>query len=102
MQLIAEYDFHINFRNAADLVISKMGTELLKKAERLDPAMTAEITQRKQPMNAKVAIAAGELRRLVGSAAEQVTTIDELSSPRALVDGALVKAVKSAVTSKED
>lgn len=98
VQLIAEYDFHVNLRNAVDLVVSKMGAELSKKAERLDPAMSAEVAHRKQPMNAKVAIAAGELRRLVGSAAEQATALDELAAPRALVDGTLVAAVKKAVT----
>ncbi len=102
VQLIAEYDFHVNFRNAVDLVVSKMGAELSKKAERLDQAMADEIAQRKQPMNAKVSLAASELKRLVASTAAQEAMIDELAAPRALVDGALMAAVQSAVAKKKD
>ncbi len=101
VQLIAELDFHVNFRNAVDLVVSKMGAELSKKAERLDPAMAAEIAQRKQPMNAKVSLAASELKRLVASTAAQDAMIDELAAPRALVDNTLMAAVHSAVAKKD-
>jgi myosin heavy subunit len=100
IQLITDFAFHINLRNAADLVLTKLGAEALHKAQRLAPALAEEVAQRQQPMNAKVALSAAELKKLVVSVAAQETEVDALAAPRALVDGTLVKAVKAAVSPK--
>lgn len=85
MQLIAELDFHINLRNAADLILTKMGTDLLEKAQRVDPALAEEVALKKLPMNAKASIAAGELKKIVSKLTNQVEEAKQLISPKAPV-----------------
>lgn len=85
IQLIAELDFHINLRNAADLMLSKMGTSLLDKAQILEGDMAGEITLRKQPMNAKAALSASEIKKLVTSVVSQKTEADALIDPKTAI-----------------
>jgi len=85
VQLIAELDFHINLRNAADIILSKMGTDLLSKAQRMDPALAEEVALKKAPMNAKASIAAGDLKKIVSKLTAQAEEIRGLVSPSAPV-----------------
>ena len=85
VQLIAELDFHINLRNAADIFLSNLGAEIVDKAQRVDPELAEEVALKKQPMNAKAAIAASEIKRLVVNVALQKEEIGRLASPRAAV-----------------
>ncbi len=85
VQLIAELDFHINLRNAAEIVLSKMGTDLLHKAQRVDPSLSAEVAVKKQPMNAKAAIATAEIKKLVTRLEAQDEALNQMVSPRAPV-----------------
>ncbi len=85
VQLIAEFDFHINLRNAADLVLASAGAEVLSKAKKLDAGLLEDIAQKKTPMNAKASIAASDLKRLVVDAAVQQEEIVRLVSPKAAV-----------------
>lgn len=83
VQMVAELDFHINLRNAADIILSKMGTEILEKAQRLDPAFTEEVALKKAPMNAKAAIAAAEVKKIVSKLTVQNEEINRMISPKA-------------------
>jgi hypothetical protein len=85
VQAIAEMDFHINLRNAADIVMSKMGTDLLSKLQRIDPAITEEVALKKQPMNAKAGLAATEIKKIVSNLTAQNTEMQRLVSPEAPV-----------------
>ncbi len=85
VQLIAELDFHINLRNAADLILTKMGTDLLQKAQKVDPELAEEVALKKAPMNAKASIAAGELKKIVSKLTNQIEEAQQLISPRAPV-----------------
>lgn len=85
VQLIAELDFHINLRNAADLILTKMGTDLLQKAQKVDPALSEEVAMKKAPMNAKASIAAGELKKIVSKLTNQIEEAQQLISPKAPV-----------------
>ena len=85
VQLIAELDFHINLRNAADLILTKMGTDLLQKAQRVDPELAEEVALKKLPMNAKASIAAGELKKIVSKLTNQIEEAQQLISPKAPV-----------------
>lgn len=87
VQLIAELDFHINLRNAADIILSKMGTDLLAKAQRMDPALAEEVALKKQPMNAKASIAAGDLKKIVTKLTAQTEAIRGLVSPATPIQG---------------
>lgn len=85
VQMIAEMDFHINLRNAADIILSRMGTDLLEKAQSLDMALTEEVQLKKAPMNAKAAIAAGEIKKIVAKLTVQNDEIQRIVSPKAPV-----------------
>lgn len=85
VQLIAELDFHINLRNAADILLTKMGTEILEKSERLDPMLAEEVALKKQPMNAKASLAASEIKKIVAKLSIQNDEADHLIAPRASI-----------------
>jgi hypothetical protein len=85
IQMVAELDFHINLRNAADIILSKMGTEILQKAQKLDPAIAEEVALKKAPMNMKAAIAASEIKKIVSKLTVQNDEIKKMISPRASV-----------------
>lgn len=85
IQTIAELDFHINLRNAADIILSKMGTELLAKTQKIDPAIAEEVALKKQPMNAKAGLAATEIKKIVSNLTAQNAEMQRLVSPEAPV-----------------
>lgn len=85
VQMVAELDFHINLRNATDLVLTKMGTELLERAQRADPSLAEEVAQKKLPMNAKAAVAAADIKKIVAKITAQNEELQALVSPRAAV-----------------
>lgn len=85
VQMVAELDFHINLRNAADIILSKMGADILEKAQKIDPEIAREVAIKKAPMNAKAAIAAGDLKKLVSDITAQNIEVSKIVSPRASV-----------------
>ncbi len=97
VQLIAELDFHINLRNAADIIMSKMGTELLQKTQRVDPALAEEVALKKQPMNAKASLAAADIKRMVSKLSNQEEEIEQLVSPQVAVQPRDIDQMKSAL-----
>ncbi len=87
VQLIAELDFHIHLRNATDIVLSKMGIDLLQKTQKNHPQLAEEVALKKQPMNAKAAVAAGEIKKIVSQLTAQNIEVQKLVSPRPAVPG---------------
>lgn len=85
IQTIAELDFHINLRNAADIVLSKMGTDILAKTQKIDPQIAEEVALKKQPMNMKAGLAASEIKKIVSKLTQQNEEIQRLVSPSAPV-----------------
>lgn len=85
IQTIAELDFHINLRNATDIVLSKMGIDILQKTQRIDPAIAEEVALKKAPMNAKASIAASEIKKIVSNLSAQNLETQRLVSPEAPV-----------------
>jgi hypothetical protein len=81
IQLIAELDFHINVRNAADVIFAKMGTDLLRKTQSSDAALAEEVAIRKQPMNAKAINIGNSIKKLVVNLDAQDAEIQDLVSP---------------------
>jgi len=98
VQLIAELDFHINLRNAADAFLTTMGAELLEKAQKIDPQMAEEVALKKQPMNAKASIAASEIKKLVMSPKLQKEQIFKLIAPNAKVRKKDLEAAETLLT----
>lgn len=85
VQTVAELDFHINLRNAADIVLSRMGTEILEKTRKLDPAFADEVALKKAPMNAKAAIATADIKKIASSFTLQNAEIKRMISPAASI-----------------
>lgn len=85
VQLVAELDFHVNLRNAVDLVLTKMGTDLLDKAQRVDPDLAEEVMLKKQPMNAKASVSTAEIKKIVAKLTVQQDEIHRLVSPKAAI-----------------
>jgi hypothetical protein len=85
IQTIAELDFHINLRNATDIVLSKMGIDILQKTQRMDPAIAAEVAMKKAPMNAKASVAAADIKKIVSDLTAQNLETQHLISPSAPV-----------------
>ncbi len=95
VQLVAELDFHINLRNAADIILTKMGTDILGRAQRIDPALAEEVAVKKQPMNAKASLSASDLKKLVTKLTSQVDEVQALVLPAASVKKHELKAAES-------
>lgn len=99
VQLIADLDFHINLRNATDLILTKMGTEILGKTQQLDPEIAAEVAMRKQPMNAKASLAASEIKKIVSNLTEQNLEVERLVAPKAAVHKKNLKTAEMVIES---
>lgn len=98
IQTIAELDFHINLRNAADIVLSKMGVEILQRTRKVDPAIADEVAQKKIPMNAKAAVAASDIKKIVSDLTSQNIEMQTLVSPSAPVQKKELKDAETVIT----
>ncbi len=99
VQTLAELDFHINLRNAADIVLTRMATDLLEKTQRADPELAEEIALKKQPMNAKASLSVAEIKKIVSDFTTQNIEIQKLVSPKTAIKA---KTLKEAGTMLED
>lgn len=95
VNLIAELDFHINFRNAADLFLSKLGTSVLNRTENLNPEIKEEIELKKREMKSPFNVA--EIKKLMLSTTLQDQEIREMVSPKAAVQKMHIEMVKEEV-----
>jgi len=96
INLIADLDQHINFRNGVDLIMTKMGAELIEKAQKVDPELTEEIELKKREKK-NPTLNAAELKKLSSSTAIQQEKIADLVSPKALVEEQTVLVARAAI-----
>ena len=97
VQYIAEMDFHINLQNATNIILTKRGTELLEKAQSIDPDIANEVALKKQPLNAKASLAAADLKKIVASLTEQNQEIQQLVSPKPTVKKKNLKVAQEVI-----
>lgn len=97
VQYIAEMDFHINLQNATNIILTKRGTDLLEKAQSIDPDIAKEVALKKQPLNAKAALAATDLKKLVANLTEQNLEMQQLVSPKSSVKKKNLKAAEAVI-----
>jgi hypothetical protein len=102
IQILADFDFHINLRNAADILLSRMGTQILEKAQEMEPEISQEVALKKQPMNAKASIAAAELKKIVSNLTTQNLEIQQIISPKASIRKNDLKAAEAMMESLLD
>lgn len=96
VNLIADFDWHINFRNAFDILAAESGGEILQKAMNLSPDLREEIDQKKTKMRAP-SMQSSELKHLMSDREHQQEKIQKLTAPKAQVAREDVEMINSAV-----
>ncbi|MDP4103341.1 MAG: hypothetical protein Q8935_00190 [Bacillota bacterium] len=96
VNLIAEFDHHINMRNTLDILASESGISVLKKAETLQKDIKEEILQKKikiRPQN----FTPTEIKTLMVGTETQSERISLLISPKVSIPEENIKKVKQAL-----
>ena len=100
VNLIAEFDQHINMRNTLDILASESGISVLKKAETLQKDIKEEILQKKSKIRLQN-FTPTEIKTLMVGTETQSERISELISPKVAISEENLKKVKN-VLRKED
>jgi hypothetical protein len=98
VRIIAGYDRHLAFRNAADLWLTEQSIELMQQKEQLGEMWQNDIgvtAQKLRPARLKES----EIRRLSQSVAEQRKALSHFSSATPKVNTSEVEAAKSTLSS---
>ncbi len=82
--LIAEFDHHINMRNALDIIASQTGISVLSKVQGLQKDLKEEIRMKKGKMRISVP-SSTELKTLMIDTEKQQDDINTLTSPQAAI-----------------
>jgi hypothetical protein len=90
--LIAEFDHHINMRNALDIIASQTGIAVLSKANTLQKDLKQEIQTKKGKMRISVP-SSTELKTLMIDTEKQQENIASLVSPQAGISGEFMDSV---------
>lgn len=99
INIIAELATHISYRNAHELILTRMGTDIIERTTLLDPELAAEV-EHKQSEKKLSQLAPSEIKRLVSSITEQNIAIQNLASPKAAVKKSTVKAAGEVISQK--
>lgn len=103
VNLIAEFDHHINMRNALDLIASQSGVSVLAKSRNLKKEIKDEIVMKKSTMRLQQ-FSPTEIKSLMIDAQVQQEEIDRLTSPQPAVSPDMLTSAKkiSAKMEKKD
>jgi len=99
VSLIADLDWHVNFRNAADIFMSKLGVEILTKARNLDPEITQEVKTKKENMRMPTMNSA-DMKSMTGNVDTQTEEIRMLENPKASIPQQVIEKAKNFLTEK--
>ncbi|MCD6109857.1 hypothetical protein J7J83_03815 [bacterium] len=99
VSLIAEFDYHINMRNALDLLASQSGVSVLEKGNNLSEDIKSEITRKKSKMRLQQ-FAPTDIKTLMINSKMQQRTIDEMTSPKASISNDDLDSVKPILEEK--
>lgn len=94
INMIAELATHISYRNAHELILTKMGADTLDRVARTDPDLAAEVDQKRQEKKFE-AMKASEIKRITNSLIEQNAEIQSLAAPKASVNKRALESAKS-------
>lgn len=100
VNLLAEFDYHINLRNAFDILSAKIGVNILEKAKQLDPEMQDEIAMKKSEIRLEN-FTPTEIKKLL-DAKSQTERIHKFISPKAEIDKKDIEELTESLTEKED
>lgn len=93
VNLIAEFDHHINMRNALDLIASQSGVSVLAKSRNLKKEIKDEIVMKKSTMRLQQ-FSPTEIKSLMIDAQVQQEEIDRLTSPQPAVSPDMLTSAK--------
>ncbi len=96
INMIAELATHISYRNAHELILTKMGADTLDRVSRTDPELATEVEQKRQEKKFS-ALQLSEIKRIAGSLAEQNAEIESLAAPKASVNKKSLEAAKNSM-----
>jgi hypothetical protein len=82
--LIAEFDHHINMRNALDIIAAKTGSSVLSKANNLQKDLKEEIRMKQGKMRISLP-SSTEIKTLMIDTEKQQDDINALTSPQASI-----------------
>ena len=85
VNLLAELDYHINFRNSYDLCVTKMGVNILQNIKKIDVNTQEQITQKKDKKRLELP-SKTDMKKLMSSPGKQEEEIVKLSTPKAEVE----------------
>lgn len=99
INMLADLATHISYRNAHELILTKMGTETLERVARTDPELAEEVEQKR--LEKKFAAPApSDIKRIATSLTEQNAEIASLASPKAAVNKKMIDTAQSVMSDK--
>lgn len=99
INMLAELATHISYRNAHELILTKMGAETLERIARTDPELAAEVEQKRSEKK-HASITPTDIKRIAQSLTEQNAEIASLASPKASVGKDMIDAADKAMSQK--
>ncbi len=99
VNLIAEFDYHINMRNTFDILCSQSGIAVLEKAGSMRKDIKDEISRKKSEMRLPQ-FAPTEIKTVMLDRKVQLERIDEMTAPKAAITKAMMDAVRPIVKGK--
>ncbi len=99
INIISELAIHISYRNAHELLLTKMGTDTLERVSRTDPEIAQEVEQKRMEKKLS-ALSPSEIKRIASSLTEQNTEIQSLASPKAAVKKNMLDAAEMVMGQK--
>ena len=93
IHLVASLDYHINERNAFDVLMAQRGSAVLYDAQKLYPEISEEVRREKEKMRLPN-FRASDLKRLIANVDERDREIEDLTSPKPEVDKRDIKRMQ--------
>lgn len=101
INMISELATHISYRNAHELLLTKMGADTLERVSRTDPEIAAEVELKRAEKKLST-LSVSEIKRIAASLSEQNAEIASLASPKAAVKKGMIEAAEMVMIEKMD
>ena len=96
VNLVAEFDNHIRFRNAADILLAQSGINILDKASQLAPSLEDDVQNRKSKMRL-TNLKPNDIKRLMLSTENQHRDIKTIISPKADITDEVIETASEII-----
>lgn len=99
INMIAELAAHISYRNAHEILLTKMGAVTLERVAQIDPEIAGDVEQKKSEKKISQ-LAPSEIKRLAQSLSEQNLEMQQLTSPKAAIRKKHLESVEDVMVQK--